>query len=241
MSGNKERLKDMLSGAQLTVVGQAGSKMKRAVDGLGTRSYPVHPRPVSSGRTPEAGVPLSSILAFQAFKDVSCTPRPHLSLPLPSPVSLSVPPSPTLQHTATATTTMSYTVDDLVASLSSNHINQEAIDLQDVRVCATRLYAIFLCVTNSYHKGTTSASVSTAATATTMGIRLDFTPRCLRAMHYAHRSHSVDDLRELVCTRASKEQEFQLCQHELATQHVCVRRPVRGEGDDRRRRYGGRR
>lgn len=92
MSGNKERLKDMLSGAQLTVVGQAGSKMKRAVDGLGTRSYPVHPRPVCSARTPEAGVPLSSILAFQAFKDVSCTPRPHLSLPLPSPVSLSVPP-----------------------------------------------------------------------------------------------------------------------------------------------------
>lgn len=138
----------MLSGAQLTVVGQAGSKMKRAVDGLGTRSYPVHPRPVCSARTPEAGLPLSSILAFQAFKDVSCTPRPHLSLPLPSPVSLSVPPSPTIQHTATAIATMSYTVDDLVASLSSNHINQEAIDLQDVRVCATRLYAIFLCVSN---------------------------------------------------------------------------------------------
>lgn len=139
----------MLSGAQLTVVGQAGSKMKRVVDGLGTRSYPVHPRPVCSARTPEAGVPLSSILAFQAFKDVSCTPRPHLSLPLPSPVSLSVPPSPTIQHTATAIATMSYTVDDLVASLSSNHINQEAIDLQDVRVCATRLYVIFLCVSNS--------------------------------------------------------------------------------------------
>lgn len=122
--------------------------MKRAVDGLGTRSYPVHPRPVCSARTPEAGLPLSSILAFQAFKDVSCTPRPHLSLPLPSPSIHQRAPSPTLQHTATANTTMSYTVDDLVASLSSNHINQEAIDLQDVRVCATRLYAIFLCVSN---------------------------------------------------------------------------------------------